>query len=398
MLRVAVIFVVGAMALALGSGAFAQNGILLTDLSAPRGLNPAGSDVLVADQGNGRILRVTPLGTVGVVVDGIPFSIFAEEGTEEILGVSSAIDVGGTYYYVLGEADEPGFDSVYSVVPGQQPVLIADLGAYEEANNTDGDVDEAGEPELLSNPFDLISDGAGGLYVSASGANAVLHIGPDGTISPFAIFPNRANPMFPAVGGPTMDQVPTGIEVGPDGAVYVATITGFPFPPEAARVYRLEDLNADGDALDDGETTTYAEGLTFATNIAFDQDGSLLVTEFSVDALSEAPGRLVRVVDGAISEVVADPLITPTGVIVTDSGEILVSMEFAGIVADVATAQMISSSPPPGEDGGITPPSTGDGGLAVGGGAPTLVGFGLLGFAFVVASGWLARRRLAGRA
>jgi len=351
-----------AVPLALAGTASGQGGLVLTDLGAPRGLSSTGSHVLIADQGGGRILNVSRFGTIGVIVDGLPTSTIDEgDGETVVVGVTAVIDGGGIYYFTVGESEEPGFDSVYSVRPGGKPSLVADLGDYEEANNTDGDVDGAGEPELLSNPFDLVRDGAGGLYISASGANAVLHIDASGDISPFAIFPNRANPLFPAVGGPTMDQVPTGLEVGPDGALYVTTLTGFPFPPEAARVYRLEDSSGDGDALDDGETTIYAEGLTAATNLAFDLDGSLLVTEFSLNLLAEAHGRLVRVVDGAIAEVVAEPLITPTGVTVMGDGTILVSQEFLGIVAEVSEAVAIASSPPP---GAITPPATGDAGLA----------------------------------
>jgi hypothetical protein len=132
----------------------------------------------------------------------------------------------------------------------------------------------------------------------------------------------------------------------------------------------MVDSNSDGDALDDGETTIYADGLTTATSLAFDTDGSLLVTEFSTNLLEMEPGRLVRVVDGSISEVVAEPLVSPTGVTVFN-GQIIVAQEFVGIVAEAsAGAAIIASGPPPSEGGGdITPPSTGDGGLA--GSAPS---------------------------
>jgi hypothetical protein len=162
-----------------------------------------------------------------------------------------------------------------------------------------------------------------------------------------------------------VQQVPTGLEWGPDGALYVSTLTGFPFVTGLARVYRMEDLDGDGDAMEDGETTIYAEGLTTATSLAFDTDGSLLVTEFSSNLLEGAPGRLVRVVGGEIS-VVAEPLISPTGITVFD-GQIIVAQEFAGIVAEAkAGAAIAASAPPPAAEGGgeISPPNTGDAGLA----------------------------------
>ena len=368
--RILAALVIASVSLFVSSSALAQGDLVLTDLTSPRGLTATGPNLLVADQGNGRILRVSPSGSVMVIADGLPSLIEESPEGPQPVGVTSVINVGAAYLYTVGESSSAGFDSVYSVTIGGEPVLIADLKAYEEANNTDGDVDRTGEPELLSNPYDLVSDGGLGLYVSASGANAILHISASGAISPFAVFPNRANPLFPAIGGPTMDQVPTGLEVGPDGALYVSTLTGFPFPTGEARVYRIEDQNDDGDALDDGETTIYASGLTTATNLAFDLDGSLLVTEFSTDMLAQAPGRLVRVVDGAIAEVVAEPLISPTGLAVMRDGQIVVSQEFLGIVAEANVGAKIASQGPPGgppPDVEIKPPATGDAGLAAAG-------------------------------
>jgi hypothetical protein len=176
-----------------------------------------------------------------------------------------------------------------------------------------------------------------------------------------------------------MDTVPTGIAVGPDGALYVSTLTGFPFPEGGAVVYRMEDKDKDGDALEPGETTVFASGLTTATDLAFEKDGSLLVAQFSLDMLTEAPGNVVRIKNGAMS-VVGAPLVSPTGITVLDDGTILVAQEFLGIVADINSATNIvkSSGGPdggpaagpaeapatPAPSGTVRPPSTGDAGLA----------------------------------
>jgi hypothetical protein len=145
-----------------------------------------------------------------------------------------------------------------------------------------------------------------------------------------------------------MDVVPTGLAYGPDGALYMASLTGWPYPPGVANVYRLEDANGDGDAMDPDEVSVYAEGFTAATDLAFEASGALLVTEFSTDMAGlvvdltaeravELPGRLVRYRTGGPLEVVAAGLVSPTAVAVSGD-RIFVSEEFAGRVREVGVA------------------------------------------------------------
>lgn len=65
----------------------------------------------------------------------------------------------------------------------------------------------------------------------------------------------------------------------------------------------MEDKDKDGDAMEAGETTVFASGLTTATDIAFEEDGSLLVAQFSLNMLQEAPGNVVRINNGQTSVV-----------------------------------------------------------------------------------------------
>ncbi|MGH2542615.1 MAG: ScyD/ScyE family protein, partial [Ardenticatenaceae bacterium] len=203
----------------------------------------------------------------------------------------------------------------------------------------------------IVNPYDLAPAPDGdGFLVSDSGANAVFRVSQSGEITDFAAFERRQNPRFTSGSDAFrfMEVVPTGIALGPDGAVYLASLTGFPYPPGTAQVYRLEDLNGDGDALDQGEATVFAEGFTAATDLAFEADGSLLVTEYSgdmlrliqefgVDEAERVPGRLVRWQDGAI-EVVEDGLVSPTSIAVAGE-KIFVSEEFAGRVSQVGALE-----------------------------------------------------------
>lgn len=316
--------------------ALAQAGLAVPNLGNPRGLSIADGNLLIAEQKAGRILSVAADGTVSTLAEGIVTGSYTSPEGPTVVGVNSVVKDGDTYFFTVGGSlgSVAGSEAVYTMKAGEAPKLLADLGAYEKANNTGGDVTPEGKPDIDSNPYSLAGDGKGGAYVVDAAANAIFHVDAAGTIAVYAQFPDRENPLAGTVGGPTIDQVPTGLARGPDGALYVSTLTGFPFVSGAARVYRIADTNADGDALDDGETTLFAEGLTTATNLAFDTDGSLLVTEFSTDMLKQAPGRLVRVRDGKVEEVAAG-LISPTAVAVLPSGKIVVTQEFPGVVAEL---------------------------------------------------------------
>jgi sugar lactone lactonase YvrE len=69
-----------------------------------------------------------------------------------------------------------------------------------------------------------------------------------------------------------MDPVPTSVAVGPDGAYYVGMLTGFPFPPGAASVYRV---------VPGEEPSVYASGFTNITGLGVAPDGTLYVLEMA---------------------------------------------------------------------------------------------------------------------
>jgi hypothetical protein len=325
--------------------AVAQEPVFIAGLNAPRGLSIADGALLVAEQGGGRILLVSPDGTSEVLLEGIVAGRFNSPEGPTIAGVSAVAKVGDRYFYAIAGSlgTIAGTEAIYAFREGELPLLLADLGQYERDNNTGWDVDHAATPEINSNPFDLVGDGHTGVFVTDAAANAILHVGADGTIALFAQFPDRDNPRWfhprlgreGSLGGPKMDQVPTGLTIGPDGALYVTTLTGFPFPQGSARIYRVADQNGDGDALDWRDVTLFAEGLTAATDLAFSSDGTLYVTEFSTDMLNRAPGRLVQIANGTVTEVMGG-LVSPTSVAVTEDGGVVVTQEFPGIITVVS--------------------------------------------------------------
>jgi sugar lactone lactonase YvrE len=88
--------------------------------------------------------------------------------------------------------------------------------------------------------------------------------------------------------GPT-DSVPTDVVVGPDGAYYVSQLSGVPFTPGSALVYRVAP---------DGSKSVYAAGLTQVTDLAFGSDGSLYVLQHGTGPFFAGPGSIVRIAPG----------------------------------------------------------------------------------------------------
>jgi hypothetical protein len=318
--------VVAALATAAALGAF-PTALVIDGLTAPRGLTPSDDGgLLIAEVGAGRLLEMSPEGEISVIEDGLPFTLISGPGNKYPAGPSAVIEGEDAYYYVVGGYIEQGFSELYRLAPGSPPQPL-----------TGQEIDNRFGSNPLTNPYDLVAVSDGGFLVSDSGINQVLYVSADGEISEYADFPRRQTPG--AIEGPSeYEEVPTGVSQGPDGAVYVASLTGFPYPEGAARVYRLEYPGA-------GDPSVFAEGFTAATDVAFDEDGSMLVTEYSTDmrALAEddireaerRPGRLVRWREGEIT-VVAEGLVSPSAVAIT-AGRIFVSEEFAGRVSEIPT-------------------------------------------------------------
>ncbi|PSO58783.1 MAG: ScyD/ScyE family protein [Cyanobacteria bacterium QH_2_48_84] len=183
---------------------------------------------------------------------------------------------------------------------------IADLAQYELQNNPDGG-------DVISNPYSLVIEN-GTARVTDAGANDQLNVGLDeGNINLETVYPEQTieDPQFPedtsnlppvAQGeGPPeqfdVQSVPTGSTVGPDGALYVSELTGFPYPNNEAKIYRIGA---------DGERTVYAEGFTQLTDVAFDDQGNLYALEYATEPQFEGDftSRLVKVApDGTRSSI-----------------------------------------------------------------------------------------------
>jgi hypothetical protein len=150
---------------------------------------------------------------------------------------------------------------------------IADLWAFERDVNPDAVV---GNPAVDSNPVDVLFD-RGRFVVADAGGNAIDVVNHKGRVSNLAVFANRLVPN--PFGGPDipMQAVPTSVVVGPDRQYYVSQLTGFPFPPGGANVYRVNPHT--------GAVTVFASGFTNIMDLAFGKNGTLYVLEIDHDGL-----------------------------------------------------------------------------------------------------------------
>jgi hypothetical protein len=127
-----------------------------------------------------------------------------------------------------------------------------------------------------SNPVDVLFHRW--RFVAAdAGGNAIDIVRPWGRVSNLAVFPNRLVP--DPFGGPDvpMQAVPTSVVLGPDRQYYVSQLTGFPFPPGGANVYRVNPRS--------GAVTVAASGFTNIMDLAFGRHGTLYVLEIDHDGL-----------------------------------------------------------------------------------------------------------------
>ncbi|MGZ8578237.1 MAG: ScyD/ScyE family protein [Actinomycetota bacterium] len=327
--------VVASLATPLSAGAVEPTiKVIASGLDNPRGIDvrPGGA-VLVAEAGKGgkgpcvpgpegdacfgltgALARVTRSGW-SRLVDELP-SHAAPDGSgalgphdvsKDDAKVFATIGLGGDVAYRDGFG--PGaemFGTLVRWTRSRGVHVVADLAAYEEANDPNGDGAD-------SNPYGLLRIGDTSIVTDAGG-NSLLRVTDGGRISTIAVFPSRTVPFD---GGEfSMDAVPTSVVKGPDGAFYVGQLTGFPFPRRGARVWRVEPGE---------DPTVYARGFTNIIDIAFDEDGNLFVLEIShLGLLDPSPpvGALIRVTPGGDKQVLmTDGLIFPTSFELARGGE-----------------------------------------------------------------------------
>jgi hypothetical protein len=185
-------------------------------------------------------------------------------------------------------------------------------------------IDQRYPGHVEANPYGLITGSYGTVVANAGGpgtdrGNNLLLVGHTGTIVELAQFPERPSLTDPTI---LIRAVPTSVAQGPDGAFYVGELTGAPFFPGEARVWRV---------VPGQPPTIHAQGFTTIIDVAFDEAGRLLVLQTSNDPFdTEMDGALIRVEPNGQRTVLASTgLKNPGGVAVVGNGVYYVTTRIA---------------------------------------------------------------------
>jgi hypothetical protein len=265
--------------------------VLLTDLSSPKGLAVGANKDLVIGQGTfgapgpvlSYILRGPGRGTAVPITD--PFSV-----TDVAVSPKD-----GTGWAIGGDLH------LYHRLADGSIVDVLDIAAYQATDPDPIDHDDPPNP-TESNPYGLTVMKGGDALVADAAGDDVIRVTPDGVATTVARFdleavstdhlpPDFFGPGVPIP--PTFDAepVPTTVTIGPDGAIYVGELKGFPFHPGTSNIWRIKP-NATGAWCSvntpdpTGACTLYATGFTAIQDIAFNRDnGRLYVYELAADGV-----------------------------------------------------------------------------------------------------------------
>jgi len=234
-----------------------------------------------------------------VAPGGRPEVVFAAPKKTEVGGLSEA---GGTLRFTTTKGPRT---ALWSMRPGSKPKKVADLAAHERTRNPDAQVAYGFEggldpacaaqmpPEVPpaytgiveSHPYGTTVH-KGTTYVADAAGNTILAVKPNGKVSTLAVLPPvpvvitpeaaAANKLPACTVGKTFnfEAVPTDVEVGTGGWLYVTLLPGGPEDGSTGAQGRLVKVK-----VATGKVREVASGFAGATGVAVADNGDVYVAQ-----------------------------------------------------------------------------------------------------------------------
>lgn len=260
---------------------FGPGGVLYV---AEAGTGTGGSIPNVGHDGSIRAIRHpgSNAPVMHTVIGGL-LSLGSPEG--DVVGVDgiSAHGNGGLYAIIAESPNATGQAAAGRLVkvnPSGHARTIANVGAADYAwSQAHASLDPDQFPD--ANPYGVLAL-AGREYVVDAGANTLDVVNANGSLKVLAFFPKIG----------TSDATPTCIAKGPDGALYIGTLSlveSITHGP-SAKVYRIDQASLSGrSVLMVGAAQEWATGLEPINGCAFGPNGALYVSQLFT-SISFGPG------------------------------------------------------------------------------------------------------------
>ncbi|HET7605946.1 MAG TPA: ScyD/ScyE family protein [Sphingomicrobium sp.] len=256
----------------------------------------------------GRISRVDSNGHRTTVTDRFPTSHANPAIGGDPEGVADIDWIGGTMYVLTAGAGcshgvPNTVNGVYRLSANGNPVLVANLSAFQQAHPTAHS--NAGDFEPDGTWYSMVAVGRL-LYAVEPNHGEIDQVRLDGTIT-------RVVDISASQG----HSVPTAVAYH-NGVFYVGNLGTFPIVPGSSKILAVTR---------NGVVTTARTGLTTVLGVAFDSLGRMYVLENTATAGFPSPnaGDIVRI-SGAKREVIASGLNLPTAMTFGPDGALYVSI------------------------------------------------------------------------
>jgi hypothetical protein len=222
----------------------------------------------------------------------------AKKGTE----VGALSEAGGAVHFATTKGPRT---ALWSMRPGSKPKKVADLSAYEEGRNPDGDVAYGFEggldaacaaqmpPEVPAAYTGIVESHPygstvhkGTTYVADAAGNTIVSVKPNGKVKTLAVLPPvpfvvtaeaaAASGLPACTVGRTynFEPVPTDVEVGKGGWLWVTLLPGGPEDGSTGAQGRLVKVK-----IKTGKVREVASGFAGATGLAVADNGDVYVAQ-----------------------------------------------------------------------------------------------------------------------